>query len=225
LKILLIEDEVNLSEALEYTLKKNNYVVDTAFDGDRGQKMAETGIYNIIVLDRMLPGKEGLEVLKALRMEGITTPVIFLTARDGVKDRIEGLNSGADDYLVKPFSREELLARINAVARRQTDLIRNEIYKIGKINFKPLKGEIECLGKLTKLTSKESQIFEILLINKNLVVTKEQLLEKIWGFKCDVELNNIEVYLSYLRKKLKELENQIIIETVRGSGYCLKEVK
>lgn len=224
-KILLIEDEVNLSEALEYTLKKNNYAVDTAFDGLIGEQMAETGIYNVIILDRMLPRKEGLEVLKTLRKKGITTPVLFLTAKDGIKDRIEGLDGGADDYLVKPFSKEELLARIRAVSRRQIDIFNNEVYEINGTSFNPLKGEISVLGYTTKLTSKESQILENLLINKNRVITKEQLLERIWGFNSDVELNNIEVYLSYLRKKLSASGSCIEIETIRGSGYCLKEVK
>lgn len=224
MKILLVEDEIHLSEALVYTLKKNNYIIDVAFNGIEGQEMAETAGYNIIILDRMLPGKEGLEVLKTLRMQGITTPVLILTAKDSIKDRIEGLDSGADDYLIKPFSKDELLARLRALARRQIDVINNDEFKMGCMCFNPLKGEINVNGKITKLSSKESQIFEILIKNKNVVITKEQLLEKIWGFQSDVELNNIEVYLSYLRKKLAVSGCGIVIETIRGSGYCLKEV-
>jgi len=224
MRILLVEDEVPLSEALVYTLKKNNYIVDVAFDGITGQEMAETGIYNVIILDRMLPGKEGLDVLKALRKQGITTPVLILTAKDSIKDRVEGLDSGADDYLIKPFSKDELLARIRALARRQTEIIINEEIKIGNISFNPLKGEINTNGNIIKLSSKESQIFEILARNKNMVVTKEQLLEKIWGFQSDVDLNNIEVYLSHLRKKLSSSGCGVVIETIRGSGYCIKEV-
>ncbi|WP_053957315.1 response regulator transcription factor [Inediibacterium massiliense] len=224
MRILLVEDELRLSEALEYILKKNNYIVDTAFDGITGQEMAETGIYNIIILDRMLPGKEGVEVLKAIRSQRITTPVLILTAKDAIKDRVEGLNSGADDYVIKPFSNQELLARVRALGRRQTETIINEEIKIGNIIFNTLKGEINIDGKITKLSSKESQIFEILIKNKNMVVTKEQLLEKIWGFQSDIELNNIEVYLSYLRKKLALLNCNVIIETFRGRGYCVKEI-
>lgn len=224
MRILLVEDEIRLSEALTYILKKNNYIVDTAFDGITGQEMAATEIYNIIILDRMLPGKEGLDVLKTLRRQGITTPVLILTAKDAIKDRVEGLDSGADDYLIKPFSKDELLARVRALGRRQTETIVNEEIKIGNIRFNSLKGEISMNGKITKLSLKESQIFEILVKNKNMVVTKEQLLEKIWGFQSDIELNNVEVYLSYLRKKLGLLDCGVIIETIRGRGYCMKEV-
>lgn len=224
MRILLVEDEVHLSEALVYTLKKNNYIVDAAFDGISGQQMAETRIYNVIILDRMLPGKEGLDVLMELRKQGITTPVLILTAKDSVKNRIEGLDSGADDYLTKPFSKGELLARVRALGRRQTEIIVNEEINIGNMGFNSLKGEIKINGQTIKLTSKESQILEILVKNKNMVVSKEQLMEKIWGFQKDIELNNIEVYLSYLRKKLSVSDCRIIIETIRARGYCLKEV-
>jgi DNA-binding response OmpR family regulator len=224
MRILLVEDEVRLSEALVYTLKKNNYIVDAVFDGITGQQMAETGIYNVIILDRMLPGKEGLDVLMELRKQGITTPVLILTAKDSVKNRIEGLDSGADDYLTKPFSKDELLARVRALGRRQVEIIVNEEIDIGNIRFNSLKGEIKANDQTIKLTSKESHILEILIRNKNIVVSKEQLMEKVWGFQSDIELNNIEVYLSYLRKKLAKSDCGIIIETIRARGYCLKEV-
>jgi len=224
MRILLVEDEVNLSEALVYTLKKNNYIVDAAYDGITGQQMAETMDYNIIILDRMLPGKEGLDILKDLRKQGITTPILILTAKDSVKNRIEGLDSGADDYLIKPFSKDELLARIRALGRRQTEIIVNEKINIGNMSFDPLKGEIKVNDKTLYLTSKESQILEILIKNKTLVISKEQLMEKIWGFQSDIELNNIEVYMSYLRKKLATIDCGIKIETIRARGYCLKEV-
>ncbi|HOM01383.1 MAG TPA: response regulator transcription factor [Acetivibrio sp.] len=223
MRILLVEDELRLSEALVHTLKKNNYIVDTAFDGISGQQMAETRMYNIIILDRMLPGKDGLDVLIDLRKQGITTPVLILTAKDSVKDRVEGLDSGADDYLTKPFSKSELLARIRALGRRQSEVLVNEEINIGNMCFNCMKGEVKVNGQIIKLTSKESQILEILIKNKNLVVSKEQLLEKIWGFQTDIELNNIEVYLSYLRKKLAKANCGIVIETIRARGYCLKE--
>ncbi len=224
MRILLVEDEIPLSEALVYTLKKNNYIVDVAYDGITGQQMAETLVYNVIILDRMLPGKEGLDILKELRKQGISTPILVLTAKDSVKNRIEGLDSGADDYLIKPFSKDELLARIRALGRRQTEIIINEEINIGNMNFNSLKGEIKTNGQTLKLTSKESQILEILIKNKTLVISKEQLMEKIWGFQSDIELNNIEVYLSYLRKKLAMIDCGIKIETIRARGYCLKEV-
>ena len=129
--ILLVEDETNLSDALSYILKKNNYTVNVAYDGITGQDMAESAIYDLIILDRMLPGKEGLEVLKGIRKNGIKTPVLILTAMNSIGDRVEGLDSGADDYLSKPFSKEELLARIRALSRRQSDIIKSEDIKIG----------------------------------------------------------------------------------------------
>jgi len=223
MKILLVEDEVRLSEALVHTLKKNNYIVDVAFDGITGQQMAETNMYNVIILDRMLPKKDGLDVLRDLRKQGVTTPVLILTAKDSVKNRVEGLDSGADDYLTKPFSKSELLARIRALGRRQSEIFVNEEINIGNMSFNCMKGEIKVNGQTIKLTSKESQILEILIKNKNIVVSKEQLLEKVWGFQTDIELNNIEVYLSYLRKKLSKLDCGIVIETIRARGYCLKE--
>jgi len=222
--ILLVEDEPNLSDALSYILKKNNYCVNVAFDGITGQDMAESSIYDLIILDRMLPGKEGLEVLKDIRKKGIKTPVLILTAKNTISDKVEGLDCGADDYLSKPFSKDELLARLRALLRRQADIIKSEDIKLGLMVLNPKKGEIECAGEVIKLTMKESQLLELLLRNKNQVITKEQILDKLWGFTSDVEINNVEVYLSYLRKKLNCIKCNIVIETVRGMGYYLKEV-
>ena len=222
--ILLVEDEPNLSDALSYILKKNNYGVNVAFDGITGQDMAESSIYDLIILDRMLPGKEGLEVLKDIRKMGIKTPVLILTAKNTIPDKVEGLDCGADDYLSKPFSKDELLARLRALLRRQADIIKSEDIKLGLMILNPKKGEIECGGEVIKLTMKESQLLELLLRNKNQVITKEQILDKLWGFTSDVEINNVEVYLSYLRKKLNHIKCNVVIETVRGMGYYLKEV-
>ena len=222
--ILLVEDEPNLSDALSYILKKNNYSVNVAFDGITGQDMAESSIYDLIILDRMLPGKEGLEVLKDIRKNGIKTPVLILTAKNTISDKVEGLDCGADDYISKPFSKDELLARLRALLRRQADIIKSEDIKLGLMILNPKKGEIECGGEVIKLTMKESQLLELLLRNKNQVITKEQILDKLWGFTSDVEINNVEVYLSYLRKKLNCIKCNIVIETVRGMGYYLKEV-
>jgi two-component system response regulator ArlR len=222
--ILLVEDEPNLSDALSYILKKNNYCVNVAFDGITGQDMAESSIYDLIILDRMLPGKEGLEVLKDIRKKGIKTPVLILTAKNTISDKVEGLDCGADDYLSKPFSKDELLARLRALLRRQADIIKSEDIKLGLMVLNPKKGEIECGGEVIKLTMKESQLLELLLRNKNQVITKEQILDKLWGFSSEVEMNNVEVYLSYLRKKLNTIKCNVVIETMRGMGYCLKEV-
>lgn len=225
MRILLVEDEPRLSEALTYILKKNNHIVDPAYDGLTGEDLAESDLYDLIILDRMLPGKEGLEVLKTIRAHGICTPVLFLTAKDSIEDRIDGLDHGADDYMIKPFSKEELLARVRALGRRPSNTLLNDTFEIGDFLFSPLKREIAVGNVMIKLSSKEAQMLEILIKNRNMVVTKDLLLEKIWGFQSPVEANNVEVYLSYLRKKLGSLTQSVVIETIRGSGYCLKEVE
>lgn len=224
MRLLLVEDEVMLSEALVYILKKNNYAVDAVYDGISGLEMAETGIYDVIILDRMLPGKEGVEILKELRKKGISTAVIMLTAKDAIKDRVEGLDAGADDYLIKPFSKEELLARIRALSRRQSEVVQTESLTFADLVFNPLKAEIYCGNDTVKLTLKESMILELLMRNKNQVITKDLILDRVWGVGSDIEINNLEVYLSYLRKKIALLNCGTVIETIRGVGYCLKEV-
>lgn len=223
MRLLLVEDEVRLSDALVYILKKQKYSVDAVYDGREGLEMAETGIYDLIILDRMLPSLEGLEILKGIRKKGLTTPIIFLTARDEICDRVAGLDNGADDYLVKPFSTEELLARIRALCRRNNDTIHSECMSISSTIFNPLKCEVENEGLIAKLTLKESQLLELFLRNRNQVITRDQILDRIWGIDSEVEINSIEVYLSYLRKKLTSIKCDIHIETIRGIGYCLKE--
>jgi len=218
-----VEDEVRLAEALSYILKKNGYGVDVANDGITGQDMAETGIYDLIILDRMLPGKEGLQILKELRKSKVATPVLILTAKDAVGDRVEGLDCGADDYLIKPFATEELLARIRALQRRQSEVLQSECITTAALFFNPLSGEVESAGDSVRLTLKEAQLLELLLRNRKQVITREQILDKVWGLDSDIEINTIEVHLSYLRKKLNSLNCGISIEAVRGIGYCLKE--
>jgi DNA-binding response OmpR family regulator len=224
MRLLLVEDEERLSEALAYILKKNKYGIDTALDGITGQEMAETGIYDIIILDRMLPGKDGLSILKELRKRGLKTPVLFLTAKDSISDRVEGLDAGADDYLVKPFSTDELLARIRALGRRQSDLIQSERLVAGQLVLYPLRSEAECANELIKLTMKETQMLELFIRNKGQVITRDQILDRVWGLDCEVEMNSVEIYIYYLRKKLEPAKNCVRIETIRGIGYCLKEV-
>jgi len=221
MRLLLVEDEPRLSEALAYILKKNNYGVDTAYDGDTGQAMAETGVYDLIILDRMLPRKEGVTLLKELRRQGLHTPVLLLTAKDSVQDRIEGLDAGADDYLVKPFSTEELLARLRALGRRPSGQIQDEQLKVAGLTLKPLHCELTQGIETVKLTLKESLLLELFMRNPGQVITKEQILDRVWGLDTEVEANNIEIYVHYLRKKLNS--PNVKIETVRGIGYCLKE--
>ncbi len=223
MRILLVEDDRRLSEALAYIFKKSRYAVDTAFDGITGQDMSQTGIYDVIILDRMLPGREGVSVLKALRLQGIKTPVLMLTAKDTISDRVEGLDAGADDYLVKPFSTDELLARVRALGRRKAEQFEEEDLHVGSLILYTKRGEAKYNGRAVKLTMKENQLLELFIRNKGHVLTREQILDRVWGFDSDVDMNIVEIYIYYLRKKLESLSAEIRIETIRGVGYCLRE--
>ncbi|MEK3791119.1 response regulator transcription factor [Paenibacillus sp. FSL R7-0204] len=223
MRILLVEDEQRLSEALVYILNKNNITVDVANDGIIGQGMAEMGGYDVIVLDRMLPGKEGVDILKYLRSIQIKTPVIIVTAKDAVESRVEGLNAGADDYLIKPFSVDEFVARVRALGRRSEAAFTDNKVKIAALTFDPLLGEAICDSTTIKFTQKEAQLLDLLIRNQGHVLTKEQILERVWGFDTDVEMSSVEIYIYYLRKKLIPKACGITINTVRGVGYCLKE--
>jgi len=224
LRILLVEDELRLAEALEQILKKQGYIVDVAYDGADGQDMAETGIYDVIILDRTLPNIEGVEILKYLRANKIVTPVIFLTAKDTVSNRVEGLDAGADDYLVKPFAKEELLARVRAVSRRPENLQESDVLSIASLCLDTRSCEVSVGGEKVKLTVTEAQLLGLLMRNRGQVLTKEQILDRIWGFDKDVEIKNVELYIFYLRKKIPFERSGAVISTVRGIGYCLKEI-
>jgi len=219
MQLLLVEDEQRLSEALSHILKKKGYAVDTAADGETGLDMATTGIYDILILDRMLPRRDGISLLKEFRQLGFDTPVLLLTANDTPHDRVEGLDAGADDYLIKPFSTEELLARIRALTRRKNKkLIESTLTAAGWV-LNPLRNEVMANNQIIKLTVKESLLLELLMRNCGLVVSKDRILEKVWGYYTEIELANVDLYIHYLRKKL----NTSSIKTVRGIGYYLKE--
>lgn len=224
MRILLVEDEIRLAEALEYILKKQGYIVDVADDGAIGQDMAETGIYGVIILDRNLPNIEGVEILKHLRKRGIATPVILLTAKDTVSNRVEGLDAGADDYLIKPFSKDELLARVRALSRRSKNLQTSDALCVASLCLDTRSCEVSIGVDKVKLTVTETQLLELLMRNKGQVLTKEQILDRIWGFEKDVELKNVELYIFYLRKKIAFEKGGTVIDTVRGVGYRLKEI-
>lgn len=223
MRILVVEDEIHLAEALTQILKKNNYIVDTVNDGESGLDNALSGIYDLILLDIMLPKMNGLDVLKQIRKEEITTPVILLTAKSEISDRVSGLDSGADDYLPKPFATEELLARIRAMSRRKGAVLPDNILRFGDIELNPETLMLTCDKKEVKLILKESQLLELLISRKNAASSKELIIEKIWGFDSEVEHNHVEVYISFLRKKLQHLNSKVKINTVRGVGYTLQE--
>ena len=200
MRLLLVEDEKQLCEALKHILTKNKYTVDVVYNGDDGLDYALTGVYDVIILDIMLPKLNGLEILKMIRKRKISTPVILLTAKGSVEDRILGLDLGADDYLPKPFAPEELLARLRAVTRRNSELINDNILEFADIKLNLSTYEMESNDTNITLTQKEFDILKYFMQRPKLVVSKDDLITKLWGFDADIDHNNIEVYISFLRK-------------------------
>ena len=222
MKLLLLEDEKQLSEALQQILIKNKYTVDAVYNGDEGLDYALTGVYDVIILDIMLPKLNGIEILKMIRKRKISTPVILLTAKGSVEDRILGLDSGADDYLPKPFSPDELLARLRALTRRNGDFINENILEFSDIKLNLSTYDMEVNDNSITLTQKEFEILKYFMQRPKLVVSKDDLITKLWGFDSDIEHNNIEVYISFLRKKLAYVESNVKITTIRRVGYRLE---
>ncbi len=222
MKLLLVEDEKQLSEALQQILIKNKYTVDAVYNGDEGLDYALTGVYDVIILDIMLPKLNGIEILKMIRKRKISTPVILLTAKGSVEDRILGLDSGADDYLPKPFSPDELLARLRALTRRNGDFINENILEFSDIKLNLSTYDMEVNDNSITLTQKEFEILKYFMQRPKLVVSKDDLVTKLWGFDSDIEHNNIEVYISFLRKKLAYVESNVKITTIRRVGYRLE---
>ena len=222
MKVLVVEDEMQLADALSEILKRNMYSVDTVYNGIDGLDNALTGVYDCIILDIMLPGMNGLEVLRNLRKEKINTAVLLLTARSEVDDKISGLDCGADDYLTKPFVTGELLARVRALTRRKGEIIDENKVDFNGLQLHKNTCSISCCGNDVKLSLKEYQIMELLIANPKQILPKERIIEKIWGYESDVEYNNIEVYISFLRKKLSAISAPVQIKTARGIGYSLE---
>lgn len=223
MRILIVEDEEAIAEALAHILIKNKYLVDTCYDGESGYDNALTGIYDIIILDIMLPGMNGLEILRGIRQNKIVCPVLLLTAKDEISDKVKGLDLGADDYMTKPFAMEELLARIRSLSRRAENVISDNTLKFSDVLLNLQTYELSCRANSINLGLKEFSIMEYLLNNPNKVISKEMMIEKIWGYDSDAEYNNVEVYISFLRKKLRHIGSQAVIKTVRGVGYRLEE--
>lgn len=223
MKVLIIEDDKILSRTIEQCVK-NDYDVDCAYDGEEGVLYARQGIYDAIILDLMMPIMDGYEVLATLRSQKDFTPVLILTAKDALEDKLHGFRVGADDYLVKPFNREELLARLDAIIRRS-----NGSYTIQKtIEFKGLvlnlnSRKVTANGKEIILQGKQFDVLEYLLGSQNTIITKDQIFDKIWGFDSETSTNVIEVYASGLRKELKKIGYDKYFKTVRGVGYIWSE--
>lgn len=222
MKILLVEDEKFLADPLVAILKKNKYAVDNVYNGEDGLDYALSDVYDVILLDIMLPKLSGLEILKEFRKVNKVTPVIMLTARSEVSDKITGLDYGADDYLPKPFNTDELLARIRAVARRKNEIVsENGIITFGDITLSmPLLRMSSSTADIT-LTLRESELMEYLIRNSTIILSKDKILEKLWGFDSEAEDNHVEVYISFLRKKLNYVKSGVSITTIRGVGYKL----
>ncbi|TGY43619.1 response regulator transcription factor [Clostridium sartagoforme] len=223
MKLLLVEDEKELSEALVEILSKNKYVVDAVYDGEDGLNYALTDIYDVIVLDIMIPKLNGLSVLKELRKKEITTPIIMLTAKSQIEDRVQGLDLGADDYLTKPFAAEELLARLRSITRRKGNVINDNYLSYGDVRLDLNTYDLEVKGESIRLTLKEFEIIKYFMERPKVVVSKDDLITKLWGFDAEIEYNNIEVYISFIRKKLQHLNSRVNIVTIRGVGYRMEE--
>jgi len=220
MRVLVIESEHKIANAIKRGLEQETYAVDVAYDGDEGLSSALTDEYDVIILDRMLPGKvEGLAICKEVRQAGIHTPILLLTAKDQVRDRVAGLNAGADDYLVKPFAFEELLARLRALLRRPQDTKGIEL-KVKDLSLNPVSFEVKRGSTQIKLSRREFALLEYLMRNANRVIGKDAIISHVWDFDADILPNTVEVYMGYLRNKVdKPFKGPALINTIRGFGY------
>lgn len=222
MRVLIVEDEVRLAATLQDLMELNGYAADVCHDGETGLDNALSGIYDVMILDVMLPKLDGFSVLRQLRSAGNAIPVLMLTARSEVSDKVNGLDCGADYYLTKPFEPKELLACIRALTRRQPELRPTDALSCGDLTLEKNSFSLHCGDRTVRLSRKEFDMMELLMLNQKLVITKETLLLKIWGYESDAEDNNVEVYISFLRKKLDYLKTSVKIKTIRMVGYCLE---
>lgn len=220
MRILVVEDERRLAQALRAILEGEKYMVDTVYDGGDGYDYGQSGIYDAIILDVMLPVMDGFEVAKKLRENKIDTPILMLTARDSVDDKISGLDIGADDYMTKPFEPKELLARIRSVTRRKGEVVIDDLV-FGDIRLELSAGELYCGSKMVRLNFKEFEIMKLLMSNPGGTFSKDELIVKVWGYDSDATDNNVEAYISFLRKKLRHIGATVNIEAIRKVGYRL----
>ena len=223
MRILFAEDERSLSRAVTALLEKNNYAVDPVYDGEEALAYLDAGNYDALILDIMMPKLDGLEVLRRLRLAGNPIPVLLLTAKSEVADKVTGLDSGANDYLTKPFSTAELMARIRAMTRSQAGGQVTSRLTLGNITLDQATFELSSPHGSYRLVNKEYQMMELLLRNPRQLIPTERFIERIWGYNSDVELNVVWVYISYLRKKLTALKANIQIKATRNAGYSLEE--
>ena len=223
MNILIIEDEYSLADAVAETLKSENFNVCIKTNGEDGEDEALTENYDLILLDVMLPEKNGFDILKYLRQEKIKTPVIMLTAKSEIDDKLNGLEHGADDYITKPFAMRELMARIKAVLKRTNNIEDTNCLEYGDLVLDLKNAKLKCKDNEIQISGKELELLEQLLLNKNQILSKEGLIERIWGYESDAEYNSVEVYITFIRRKLKLIESRVNIKAVRGIGYKLEE--
>lgn len=222
MRLLIVEDEVRLADTLRQLLYRQGYTADVCHDGVSGLDNALTGIYDLVVLDVMLPGMNGFQVAQKLRSANVSAPVLMLTAKSSLDDRVHGLDCGADYYLTKPFEPEELLACVRSLLRRGGgDARTDDAITFGDLRLEPGTFQLSCGERSLRLSRREYDLLELLLRSQGRVVPKEQLLLKVWGYDSDAEDNNVEVYISFLRRKLTHLHSAVKIKTLRMLGYCL----
>jgi len=219
MRILIVEDENSLADLISDRLKKEKYLIDISYDGEDGYYRASTGAYDLIILDVMLPKMNGFEILKQLRKNDIDSKIIMLTAKSMIEDKLEGLENGANDYLTKPFHIDELVARVNVQLKVKNK--NKNILEYGNLKLDTFKSKIFCTktNESVELVCKEMQILEYLINNKERILSKEQIYDKVWGIDNEIESNNLEVYLSFVRRKLKAIDSNVVIKSVRGLGY------
>ncbi len=220
--VLIVEDEVKLAQTLKRGLEDEGYVVDTSADGAEGLALAESSAFDVVVLDVMLPSLDGVAVTRALRARQVATPILILTARDAVDDRVAGLEAGADDYLGKPFAFRELLARLRALTRRNLPG-RDPVLRIADLEIDTARREVRRASRVIVLTHKEYAVLEYLALNRNVVLTRDQIAEHVWALDFAAGSNVVDVYIRYLRRKLDEGFSPSLIQTIRGHGYQLRE--
>lgn len=222
MRLLIAEDELDLAEALTVFFQKNHFSVDAVNDGADAYEYASSGEYDAIILDVMMPKMNGIDVLRRLRAEGIKTPIMMLTAKGMKDDRITGFNAGADDYLPKPFEPDELICRVRAMLRR-SDNYRPSALEFGDVTLDPSTGLLACSGRSVRLSGREYQVMELFMRSPNVVFSADKIMERVWGWDSDAEINVIWVHISNLRKKLRSIGSKITVRAVRGLGYALEE--
>ena len=223
MRILIAEDEVTINKALKVMLEKNKYTVDSVYDGLSALNYIDNTTYDVIVLDIMMPIKSGMEVLKTIRNNNINTPVLFLTAKSEISDRVNGLEAGADDYLPKPFDANEFLARVKALSRRSNSYI-SPILSIGNTTLDLNSYILKTQDEEIKLNNKEFQLFELFIRNPKKVFSSELLMEKVWDIDSNADIDVVWTYIGFLRRKLKQINSNLEIQTIRGAGYALEEI-